>query len=359
MANCREKVEMPKSGRSTLPLSPFYFAVVLLVVAAGAALGLNATWRWEGLLTYDDNPFRYSRTDLDAFRYRTKPARFPIRTSDDLDANVAARLSCGTRLFQMPGSIETGLRLHGYFSNWDKSYGLADVGINQGTWVGGRLELGYTYMPNYLLRYYRNPATSDTGDYTACRFAEHLATVRFRQQFHQVTILPEYGYEYDDYQPVFDHYDTKIHRLGGEVRFQPVTNFEVRGQYEYRSAGARGPVPDASYAQHEAGLSVMTRPRRLSRFSFEGGYTFARRDYTTSNSREIDPSHAGRTDNIESATVTVKYRLAAVTLTADYDLEWRTVVAAYSAEIDDVKDYRRSRLGLGVVFNSVKGKVRR
>jgi hypothetical protein len=158
---------------------------------------------------------------------------------------------------------------------------------------------------------------------------------------------------------VFDHYDTKIHRLGGEVRFQPVTNFEVRGKYEYRSASARGPVPDASYAQHEAGFSVMTRPRRLSRFSLDAGYTFARRSYTTGNSGEIDPSHAGRTDNIESATVTVKYRLADVTLTADYGLEWRTVVAAYSAAIDDIKDYRQGRLGLGVVYNPGRGKVRR
>jgi hypothetical protein len=334
-------------------------ALVLLAIAAGAAFGLTPTWQWEGFLTYDDNPFRYSLTDLDAFRYREQPARFPIRTSDDLDANVAARLSCGTRLFQLPGSIETGMKLHGYFSNWDKSYGIADVGLNQGTWVGGRLELGYTYMPNYLLRYYRNPETSDTGDFTACRFAEHLATVRFRQQLNPVTILPEYGYEYDDYQPVFDHYDTKIHRLGGEVRFQPVTNFEVRGKYEFRLASAKGPVPDASYSQHEAGLSVTTSPRRLSRFSVEGGYTFALRNYTTSNDSAIDPSHAGRTDNIEAATVTVKYRLADVTLTADYDLQWRTVVAAYSAAIDDIKDYRQSRFGLGVVFNSRKGKVRK
>jgi hypothetical protein len=355
MTKDREKVEMPKSGHSTLPLSPFHFAVVLLIVAAGAAFGLTPTWQWEGFLTYDDNPFRYSRTDLDAFRHREEPARFPIRTSDDLDANVAVGLSCGTRLFRLPGAIETGLRLHGCFSNWEKSYGVADVGLNQGTWAGGRLELGYTYMPNYLIRYYRNPETGDTGDYTGCRFAEHLATVQFRQQFDPLTIRPEYGYEYDDYQSVFDHYDTKIHRLGGEVRFKPVTNLEVRGEYEYRRASARGPV--ASYAQHEAGLSVMTRPRRLSRFSFEGGYTFARRDYTTGNSSEIDPSHAGRVDNIEAATVTVKYRLADVTLTADYDLEWREVVSAYSAEIDDVKDYRQSRFGLGVAFSSRKTRV--
>jgi hypothetical protein len=333
-------------------------ALLLCVVVVGAAFGLTPTWQWQGFLTYDDNPFRYSLPDLDAFRYREQPARFPIRTSDDLDANVAARLSCGTRLLSLPGTIDVGLRLHGYFSNWEKSYGLADVGLNQGTWAGGRLELGYTYMPNYLIRYYRNPQTSDTGDYTACRFAEHLATVRFRQQFTLLTVLPEYGYEYDDYLPVFDHYDTKIHRLGGEVRFRPVTNFEVRGTYEYRSASARGPVPDASYTQNEAGVSVVTSPRRLSRFSVEGGYTFARRSYTTSNASEIDPSHAGRTDNIESATVAVKYRLADVTLTADYDLSWRTVVAAYSATIDDIKDYRQSRFGLGVVFNSGKGRVR-
>jgi hypothetical protein len=359
MTNNRMEVETPKSGRSTFPLSTLHFALVLTVLSAGAALGLTPTWRYEGFLTYDDNPFRYSRIDLDAFRHREQPARFPIRTSDDLDANIAVGLSCGTRLLRMPGTIETGLKLHGYFSNWEKTYAIADLGLNQGTWTGGRLELGYTYMPGYLLRYYRNPQTSDTGDYAACRFAEHLATLRLRQQFGALTVLPQYGFEYDDYVPVFDHYDARIHRFGGEVRFHPVENLDARAEYEYRSAAARGPVPDASYAQHEAGLSVTTSPRRLARFSFEAGYSFAWRSYTTLNSSAVDPSHAGRKDNTGVATVSVKYRLADFTLAADYNLEWREVVSAYSTSIDDIKDYRRSRLGLGVVYSSRKGKVRR
>lgn len=330
--------------------------MLAVALASGLAAGLSPAWRFEGFLTYDDNPFRYSGIDLDAFRQREQPARFPIRSSDDLDANVVTGLSCGTRLLGQPGAVETALRLHGYFSNWEKSYAVADVGFNQGVWKNGRVGVGYTYLPGFLLRYYRNPDTRDTGDYTGCRFAEHLATVQLRQRFGPLTIRPEYGYEYDDYQPTFDHYDTRIHRLGGEARFQPVTNLEVSGEYEYRSACATGPVPDASYRQHEAGLSFITRPRRVSQFSFEAGYTFARRGYTTENSSAVDPSHAGRVDHIEAATFKVRYRLAGVTLAASYDLEWREVVSAYSTEIDDIRDYRRSRLGLGVVYSSRKGR---
>ncbi|MBM3313827.1 hypothetical protein FJY70_04455 [candidate division WOR-3 bacterium] len=325
-----------------------------LTLALVPALGLATTWRYQAYLFYDDNPFRYSRVDLDAFRHRRQSARFPIRTSDDLEANLAIGLERPTRCFRMPGAIVSGVKLHGFFSNWEKSYGVLDLGFRQGIWKNGEIHVNYIYMPDYLLRYYRNPQTSDTGDYTACRFAEHLGKVEFRQRIGRATIAPEYGYEYDDYLTTFDHYDTRIHRLGGTLRFQLMTNFGLRAEYQYRAARARGPVPDVSYGQHEVGLSVVTRPRRLFRLSLEAGYKFARRAYTTGNSVAIDPSHAERTDNLESALLKFKYRLSRTVLCLDYGLEWREVVSASSSEIDDVKDYRRSRLGLGITYESSK-----
>jgi hypothetical protein len=333
---------------------------LFLLLAAGAmCAAATPTLRFDGFLTYCDNPFDYSRSDIDAFRHRTSPARFPIRTSDDIDFNLGAELAVPWRLSGRGGALRARTRMHGYLSNWDKSYGLAAVSAEQGLWPGGRLGFGYTFMPNYLIRYYRNPQTPDTGDYTGCRFAEHLVEARLRQRLGDFAIEPEYGYEVDDYNAVFDYYDTRIHRLGGELRWTPAPNLDVRGEYEFRLASAAGPLPDASYNQHRGGVFISTGPRQFTRFSVEAGYSLARRTYTTTNPGTEDPAHAGRVDDIANVTASLRYDLGNVELVADYDLEWRELLSVYSTEIQEVKDYRSSRLGLGVVVSSGKGRARR
>lgn len=333
--------------------------LALVLGTVTAARALTPTWQWDGFLTYDDNPFHYSRSDLDTFHMNLVPARFPIRTSDDLEASIGTALTCRYLLFGLPATAEADVKLHTYFSNWEKSYGVATVGASQELWRGARGRLTYTAMPDYLLRYFLDPSTPEVGDYTACRFTEHLGMVELRQQFGAVTVQPEYGFEYDDYQPVFNHYDTKLHRLGGQASVQLAPNFTIRGEYEYRLASARGPVPDASYEQHRVGLSVMTRPRRLSRFGLDAGYWFAQRRYTTSNPGTIDPGHAGRVDYIEDARVTFRYRLTDMTLVVDYEMEWRSVESAFSTDIVDIKDYQESRLGLGLSYSPAKTRTRR
>jgi hypothetical protein len=333
--------------------------LLLFLVGCAACAAAAPTLRFDGLLTYCDNPFDYSRSDIDAFRYRTEPARFPIRTSDDVDLNIGAELSALWQLSGRAGAFRARVRAHGYLSNWEKSYGVTAVAVEQGLWHGGRLGFTYTLMPNYIIRYYKNPQTSDTGDYTGCRFAEHLVEARFRQRVGDFALQPQYGYEVDDYNAVFDYYDTKMHRLGGELRWTPAPNLDVRGEYEFRLASAAGPLPDASYNQNEGGVFIRTGPRELTQFRVEAGYSLARRTYTTANSGEEDPAHAGRVDEIANVTAAVRYDLGNVTFVADYDLEWRELLSVYSTEIQEVKDYRSSRLGLGVEVGSGKGRVRR
>jgi hypothetical protein len=341
-------------NRGSVQVVRWSSGLVLLVVACGVAPGLSASWRWRGYLTYDDNPFRYSRSDLALFRQREEPARFPFRTTDDLDAELGSELSWRYDVLGRAGVTEAELRVHTFFSNWEKSYGSARVESGLCPWKGGKVAASYLVMPDYLLRYFRNPESSDTGDYAACRFTEHLGSVRLAQQLNPLTISPEYAFEYDDYLLWFDHFDTRIHRLGGEADLEVARNFTVRGEYEYRLAQATGPVPDASYIQHRVGGVVLTRPRHLARLSFDAGYSFARRTYTTQQPGTIDPSHAGRVDNVESVDLTLGYRLVDVVLKGDFEMEWRTVVSAYSAEISDVKDYRRTRFGLGVEYRPSK-----
>jgi len=325
---------------------------LFLFPLVGAAIAApSVEWRGQFRIAYDNNPFLYSASDLELFRLRAAPSRFPIRTADDLEADMGFGLACRFRLAERGGSLGLRTRLHQYVSNPEKSYGLATVEAGQSIWQSGRLNFAYTYLPDYLIRYYRNPASSDTTDYVGCWFTEHLVTVSFRQRQGNAALQPTYRYEVDDYTPAFDHYDTRAHRMGAELGWDPLVNVGVSAGYEYKLASAKGPVPDISYRQHELGLRVLSTPRKLNRFSFEAGYTFSRRAFTTRNSGDVDPSHAGRVDIIEAVDVKGRYRLALVSLEVGYHFEWRGVTSPHASAIQDVKDYRAGRLSLGAVMS--------
>jgi hypothetical protein len=335
-------------------MSSCWLLVLGLVGAAGSAP--NIEWQGQFRITYDDNPFEYSSTDLERFRLRASPNRFPLRTSDDLDADIGLGLTCRYRLADRGGTFGLRTRLHQYVSNPEKSYDLATLEVGQGLWRSGRMNASYLYLPSYLIRYFRNPATSDTGDYIGCTFSEHLASVSLRYRLGSAALQPGYRYEYDDYLPAFDYYDTRAHRMGAAADWEPLRTLSLTAGYEYKLAAARGPVPDISYDQHEGRVSVLTRPRKLSRFSIEAGYSFARRRFTTKNPGEVDPGHAGRVDQIESVSVEGRYQLPGAALVAGYEFEWRGVSSPYRASIEDIKNYRAGRLSLGVEVKSGKAR---
>lgn len=318
---------------------------LLAVALCFASIG----WQAKLDLVYDDNVFEYSPSDLGEFQRRAAPERYPFRSADDLSANAGFNLAWRYRAFLRPGALELRTRLYQHFSNWEKSYGSLAIEAGQGVWPDGRLAVAYLYLPNYLIRYYRAPGSAD---YSPCTFAEHLATVRFRQRIGSFAVAPFYRHEYDDYRQPFDHYDTRAHRPGLGVEWSPEPTLRVSLDYELKLARARGPVPDVSYRQHAGGVRLLTRPRRLERFSLEVGYSYALRQFTTANPGEVDPTHAGRADRIESADIVASYRTGAPTLLVGYEFEWRQTDSPFSDRIEDVKSYRASRVRLGVVLDS-------
>ncbi len=299
-------------------------------------------------MVYDDNPFCYSSGDIDSFVARVNPAKFPIRTADDLDLALAADLGMRYALGGRPGRADLGFRLHAYTSNWEKSYGLARLDARQGVWPGGEVVAGVLAMPGYLIRHYRDPGGSD---YVACRFAEYLVRAGFVQRLGMVALRPEYGFEVDDYVSRFDSYDTRAHRVGGELAVSPSPVLTVAAEYVFKTAQAAGPVPDISYDQHGIAGRVRTSPAGLRRFGLEGGYGVEFRSYTTANLPSVDPGHAGRFDRIENMNLGVWYRLGTVRLEAEYEREWRYVASPYEEEIEDIKRYQENRLGIGISYD--------
>lgn len=315
--------------------------VILLVAVAAASL----TGSYGVELTYDDNPFKLSRADHSEFRRSTNPARLPFRTADDLDVLTHARLAWR---FRPASQVILTTRLHQFVSNWQKSYGVGGVVVEQRFGRQLALTASCVFQPDYLIRYYRNPQTPDTGDYAACRFSELLPGVELDARIAGFRFRPRYRFEFDDYVREFDHYDTRIHRPGAAVAWSPVAGFTLAAGYELALAQARGPAPDISHVEHALEATLTTRPERRPELSFAGTYSHARRAYTTTDA-EADPAHAGRRDVIESAGLEAGYDFGRVEMRAGYEFEWRSVASPFRAAIEDVKEYQRSRVTLGVV----------
>ncbi|UCG41955.1 MAG: hypothetical protein JSU73_08685 [candidate division WOR-3 bacterium] len=298
------------------------------------------------VLTYDTNVFRYSDSDLDSFRISINPDRFPVRSADDLDAALSAGLKYRFKQGRRFGHLGARFKSHLYVSNQDKSYGLGAVEASVPAWSGARCRAEFIWMPGYLIRYYR-PAGQD--DYRACRFTEFLVRAEATQELWRLSLTPYYAFEVDDYLSLFDYYDTRAHRPGVRVGFEVVRGLDLAAEYGLKLASARGPVPDISYLQYGFRVWVSSRPKNLDRLSFGASYGHEMRTFTTENSGELDPSHAGREDLIEDVELEVGYRLGNVKLVLAYQLAWREAFSPYSERIEDIKQYGQNRVSLGAV----------
>ncbi len=332
---------LPSKSTSSL------LAALLSIAAAGPVVSPPVlTGYFDVAFTYDDNLFRYSAADLEAFRLGSEPKRFPIRTSDDLDVVIGVGCTYRFGTAGRRGLATLRTRMHQYVSNWEKSYGLLEVGVGQRITRLATARASFLWMPGYLVRYYRNPA-SGVGDYVACRYTEYLANAKVELKLGCFEVVPSYRHEWDDYLPAFDCYDTRAHRFGGSAGFQASHQLRFQAEYERKLARARGSKPDISYNQHELGLVLAVRPER-TRFDFEASYNVELRTYTAG---PADPAHAGREDDIENVAVGAGYRLGRTRINLRYEFEWRNVWSPDSEKIEDVRQYRQNRLTFGVRMN--------
>lgn len=300
--------------------------------------------------TYDDNIFLYSENDLKDFQRSIRPYRFPFETSDDFITILTGSIKLRQRLFNQKPSIFSLLyRQHVYSVNRVKSYQFFSLKINQYVTKPLTIEIGYLFLPKYLIRYYKDP-TGQTSppDYIGCEFAEHLFSLELIYKFiKKVTFTPFYKFEIDNYISKFNYYDTKAHRLGlnGNFRLQPIIS--LRGKFEYKIAQAEGPVPDISYDQlaWSIGLQFGKKLKVIANYGQE------RRDFVTDNLPDIDPFHFGRVDKTRNLKFSLEIPLTrAIWVDANYEFEKRDVTSPYKETIDEVKDYQKNRFGLGINF---------
>ncbi len=317
-------------------------AVILLSGMVRAQGGGDWRYSFNADVTYDNNIFCLSPLDIDSYRHGENPARFPYHSLDDIDVTVVGALRWRAGKV---GVFRGSMKVHQLVVNQEKSYGLINCQFDPAI-LSGVVSLSYTWMPNYLIRYYRDPGS--TGErYSACRFGEHLFGVRWTRSFGRISIAPVYRFEIDDYIPPFDYYDTRAHRVGGRLKLDLERNFIIGGDYEFKRAEAKGPLPDISYQQHTGQLNLATRPRIFNRFGVSARYSWIYRKYTVDDPLR-DPAHTGRVDQTNTIGLECNYRVQRLTLVFEYQLEWREVSSPYKEKIEDIKNYRANRFSLGL-----------
>lgn len=313
--------------------------LLLCWISAGEGADL---WRvvWGVDVRYNNNIFSFSPTDIIAFRRRENPVRFPYRSLDDIDVTFSG----SHKWLKAKGLVpQIGLKLHQFVMNPEKSYGVFSSQINKEVGQIGVLELLFVWMPNYLIRYYRDWTVKGEERYAPCRFGEYLVGGNFVRKLGSFTIKPEYRLEIDDYVAPFDYYDTKAHRLDGSIDWHPVPNFTLSGEYEFKQARAKGPLFDISYDQHRLVFQIVSRPKKLHRIGVKAGYRWTHRRWTAME----DVTHAGRIDETQEIELGGEYQMNPVTVSLSYKLEWREVSSPYLEKIEDIKNYRAGTFVFG------------
>jgi hypothetical protein len=321
------------------------FCVSCVLAAASAQAASRLSFDLGGGVGYDDNVFQYSPRDESVFSYHENPAKFPFRSLDDAVIDVTGKLTLRSGIIPRHTThFALGASLHQYISNPVKSYVTADADVRQYLARSLFVEAGYVLYPRYLIRYFHDPQQS--ASYKPCTFTEHLVNAQVSWlPLKKLVLKPFARYEVDRYQAPFEYYDTKAWRGGCEVDVTPVRRLELVAAYEYKGARTgRTLLPDISYDQHDAGVTV--KPR-LGRVTLELGYDYAWRGYTASPA--IDTTHAGRIDAIQSVVAGASIALSrAVAVTVDFRHDARTTSSPYRADIDDVKDYLENAVGIGI-----------
>ncbi|MCK4453036.1 hypothetical protein KAU59_01650, partial [candidate division WOR-3 bacterium] len=240
--------------------------------------------------TYDNNIFSYSSEYIDDFMNQVGPYRFPFETYDDLLTSGKLNLFLRNRFFgKRTTTFNIGIKINHYLINNQKDYQRINIGLRQSF---GKIaaKVSYQIIPNYLIRYYRNPQGSST-DYIGCE--AKYQTVSGKLSFNPkptVLFYLQYKRRREDYIPEFDIYDANGHILSIDSEIKLNKRIVLLFGYVYRSFQTDSSailttpdesVPDGSYYQHsvKGNLTFQFKFLLPTRLNLHYNYNF--RNYTT------------------------------------------------------------------------------
>lgn len=309
-------------------------------------------------VTYDNNIFSYSSEYIDDFMNQVGPYRFPFETYDDLLTSCKLNLLLRNKFFgKRTTTFNFGIKINHYLINNQKDYQRINIGLRQ-SFGKFAVKVSYQIIPNYLIRYYRNPQGSST-DYIGCE--AKYQTVSGKLSFNPkptVLFYLQYKRRWEDYIPEFDIYDSNGHILGIDSEIQLNKRIVLSLGYAFRSSEADSSeipttndesVPDGSYYQHsvKGNLTFQFKFLLPTRLNLHYNYNF--RNFTTTFAD--DAMHFGRQDHIHNITAGTEFRIfTRMFLEISYLRQLRNATSEILPGIDTIKDYNKYRISAGLHF---------
>jgi len=307
---------------------------------------------------YDNNVYTYSQEYIDDFLNQVRPYRFPFETYDDLVTSVDFRLLVRNRFFGIrTTTFSFDLNTDNYLVNNQKSYQKYTFGLRQ-SFGKYAVKISYQLIPDYLIRYYRNPQGAST-DYIGCEAVYHTISGKISfATIEGITLSVGYGRRWDNYIEEFNRYDAtgNIFSFGIEKKLRKYLNFQFG--YAHRSSendsadfstSGTDLTPDGSFYQHSLSgdltlQTVVVVPTTLQLF-----YAYVFRNYTAISSE--DSLHFGRQDHRHRVTLNYRSRiLTGMQIKLFATRQWRNATSEILPGIDQIKDYGKYKVGAGLEF---------
>uniref|UniRef100_A0A7C4XLH9 Uncharacterized protein n=1 Tax=candidate division WOR-3 bacterium TaxID=2052148 RepID=A0A7C4XLH9_UNCW3 len=298
---------------------------------------------------YDDNIYAYSKKYLNEFSHQIHPERFPFETYDDLYTNYDLQVLIRNKfLGQWTTTWNFDFTGYNYLVNQQKDFFLIGAGIRQ-VLARMAIKLEFLFIPNYLIRYYKDPKDSK---YIGCAFSEKLFSLKSGVKISRaIETNFKIAYEIDDYIENFDVYDSKAIRFGPDIKFSLSRAIELGIDYEFKSSKAKGPTPDISYLQHKIGINTGLKTGIPEFAELILDYQMKYRIFTTEVSPILDTPHSGREDLTQQFKSIYKFPIfTSLYLSLNYTLEFRNSSSEVYPNIGDYKNYNKWMVGVGLEF---------
>ncbi len=350
-----------RKARAILPCLTLMLALAVLPARALSA-GIIGSWKIDiGLSSiYDDNIVRYSEKYISRFDNRQDEGRFHINTRDDLILVSSLRTSIVMKMFGTLNTTATlDVRRRTYTHNPIKDWLSYSFSIRQDLSKQLVVTVGYSYIPAFYIRHYRDDDWVKEYGYTPVTFQpfgfrkdEASGSVQYAVSSNtRVTALFSYARYY--YNEHFTEYDSKNSSFGIEIVQSVSKTIKLTGDIGVvYSRGVGTPDMDPSYHENNVAVSVSVGlPKVFGRTnSIEIGGEYARRVFTSTHYLELDPNHAGRRDYDYRLSVKYNYQLlsqfALALRYAGHRRDAVTSAAANAEYLADEKDYRQYQIGL-------------
>lgn len=337
---------------------------VNLLLQPHGALPWELRWEAEIGLVYDDNVFGYSDDDIDEYLGGSRTDRYPMESVDDalIEPSLDLRLvrdEPGRRLTELRFSVDWHLNS----VNGEKSYSKLGLRFRETRRRVAYLDAQYSIIPRYHIRHLWDPdrERDARSEYASCDFRKDSVRLELGTDRRlPVDVAGICGIDLYWYEPGFVEYETTARVLGLRATVRPASGFRLSVGYTLRAATARGydeigetrrssDDSDTTYDQDEYRLDARWGAVRLCGVPaiVNLGVSLKRRFYLTEKSADLDPYHSGREDTLWRTYARVRLALGgSASLEGLLEFRRRDTESPYLSDIDDVKDYLGTRIGV-------------